>query len=115
VRLIGINLYRVIPQDAFPFSVDVVELTIAQRPGKNAQNDKYQDDGQRNQQEEDVHGGPQAVCGTTATEGITGWVAGLRVRRRALPTTSNELAAMPMPASQGGSQPISASGTPARL
>lgn len=82
--------------DTLPFQV--IKLTLEQRPGKNADDAQHQQDRKRNQQIQDIH---QSIVAPSAVN---------HSRRVALAITSSELAAMPKPAAQGGSQPMSASG-----
>ena len=74
-------------------SLEVVELTVLQRPPEQCADREHQHDGKRNQEVERVHDQRD------------------RIRRDALRTTSSELAPMPMPASQGVTHPAAASGS----
>src|SRR5215217_7253597 len=101
-----------VAQDALALGLDVLELTALDGPPQAAEDEEHQHDGQRDQQEQDVHQrGSRAVRGTR-TGCISGSGTGkARDRRKAFNTTSSELAAMPSPASQAGIQPATAMGT----
>ena len=82
-------------QDAQGLLVDVLKLSAVDRPAEHGQDGQHQQHGHGDQDVEDFHG--------------------VAPSRRELSTTSSELAAMPSPAAQGGSRPISASGMQLKL
>ena len=88
-------------KNSIPFLFDSFELTVVDSPPKPTEDQQNEGDGERNQQKKNVH---QA--------GLPGKG---RARRAAFSTTSNELRAMPNPASQAGNRPTSASGMQTRL
>ena len=98
--LIAINLQQVVLQDPLSLALDIIELTAVQRPAEDADDQQNQQRRHRDQEVEDVH---------------VKFGLGQRARRKELKITSNELLAMPSPAAQGGSQPITASGMQAPL
>ncbi len=78
-----------------PFGVDVFKLTAVDGPAQDGQDGQHEQNRHGNQDEEDFHDvGPSL---------------------RELSTTPRELSAMPRPAAQGGSRPISASGMQLKL
>lgn len=86
-------------EDSFTLFLQFVELAAVEGPGEDGEDAEHEHGRQRDQEIQDVHGVRHS------------W----RDRRSELRTTPSELAAMPRPASHGGSQPASASGTQARL
>jgi len=82
-------------QDAQRFLVDVLKLSAVDGPCQHGQDGQNEQHGDRDQDVEDFHG--------------------VAPSRRELSTTNSELAAMPKPAAQGGSRPISASGMQLKL
>ena len=94
---LNVSLRIVVPslQDSMPFGLDVLKLTPVNGPAQQSQDGQHEQDGDGDQDVEDFH-----------------WVA---PRRRELRTTPRELNAMPSPAAQGGSRPMSARGMQAKL
>ena len=82
-------------KNSVPFCVDVLKLPAVDRPAEHGQDGQHQQDRHRDQDEEDFHDEEPSL--------------------RELSTTPNELSAMPSPAAQGGSRPISARGMQLKL
>jgi len=96
------------------FSFNIFKLATVYGPPQADQNGKHQHHRQRDEQIQNVHGrSPKFQVARTAF-GVTAPGAG-RDKRKALPTTSKELAAMPKPAAQAGNMPATASGTQTAL
>ena len=87
---------RVSPlKNPVPFGVDVFKLSAVNRPAQDGQNGQHKQNGHGNQDKEDFHDAGPSL--------------------RELSTTPSELSAMPRPAAQGGSRPISARGMQLKL
>lgn len=84
-----------IKQRALALFLEIVELAVAECESEQTDDAQHHQHRQGNEQVKAVHGRLDQV----------------RCRRIELPTTSNELVAMPRPAAQGGNAPASASGT----
>ena len=89
-------------QNALTFCLNILELTPVDGPPKRQQYKENQNHRQGYQQEKYIHHLPPVRTNE-------------RDKRLALTMTSKELNAMPKPASQAGSHPITAKGTETRL
>ena len=100
--LTGVKVSLIRLKDSLALALEVLELAPLQGPAKDGQYQQHQAGRQRDQQIQAFH---QRTWATG-----TAW-APASAARNALSTTNIELAAMPSPAAQGGSQPIRARGT----
>ncbi len=99
----GVGRSVVILKNAHPRSLKIIKLPAVHRAKKNPERDKHHNDGQGYQQIKRFH------------QRAFRRAAGMISSRRALPTTSAELADMPSPAIQGVSKPKAAAGMASRL
>ncbi len=98
-----VNCTRIGLQDLLAVLFQVVELAAVQRPREHGEDAEHEHSRKGDEEVQDVHGTQRNAQRL------------LLARRSEFNTTKSELAAMPSPAAQGGSQPISASGTQAAL
>src|SRR5690606_41066099 len=85
-------------------AVEVVVLPVVDRPVEDADGDDYQDNGDRHQNVENGH--VSCSCNGMATDRARRVLRGRRLSRRALSTTSSELADIPAAARAGDTRPI---------
>ena len=92
-------------ENPLTFRFNVVKLTPVDGPPEAAKNKKDKNNRQWNQQIQNIH--------QDSPIDLSKFISAVVVldSRKALNTTSKELKAIPKPASQAGSQPITASGT----
>jgi hypothetical protein len=91
----------------------IVELAVAHRVPENARDQQNQHDRQWNQEVKDVH--RYAARDASVWRFFPEAARVLRASRPAFSTTRSELAAMPIPAIQGVTQPAMAAGTASAL
>jgi len=104
----------VVHQDAVPRSVEIIELAAFERIPKHPADQKREDQTDRNQQKDDIDG----RYSNTVRWALTGRAPvadGLRNSLSAFAMTNAELAAMPIPASNGVIKPHAAKGTASAL
>ena len=93
--MITVNRGRITFQNSGTFSFDVIELATVQGPAENTHDQQHQHGRQGYEEVKDVHIRAASVH---------------RARRIEFKMTPTELLAIPRPAAQGGSQPVSAKG-----